>query len=176
VNKSTAIELMVTGETFDFEKGLQLGVINQIWDMPNDQFIEAIQKYAENFCPPTRPPRPSAASSGRAERRRNPFESALAVERELQQQLFQSEDAKEGSRPTSRSASRTSARSNPARPARAPNDETPRLSRWRGVVAAAAVRPQVLDEHELGARAVLAIDQRLAVPAHTARTRIDGPR
>src|SRR5438128_400286 len=55
VNKSTAIELMVTGETFDFEKAQQLGIINQIWDTPtHDEFIEKIQKYAESFCPPHR--------------------------------------------------------------------------------------------------------------------------
>src|SRR5438128_6560935 len=31
VNKATAIELMVTGEAFDLEKGLQLGIVNQVW-------------------------------------------------------------------------------------------------------------------------------------------------
>ena len=97
VNKSTAIELMVTGETFDFEKALQLGIINQIWDKPNAEFLEEIQKYAESFCPPNR----AAKAVGRIKRSVQsgveiPFESALAVERELQQQLFQSEDAKEG--------------------------------------------------------------------------------
>ncbi len=97
VNKSTAIELMVTGETFDFEKGQQLGIVNQIWDMPNDAFLDAIQKYAEQFCPPNK----AAKAVGRIKRSVQsgaeiPFESALAVERELQQQLFQSDDAKEG--------------------------------------------------------------------------------
>jgi enoyl-CoA hydratase/carnithine racemase len=98
VNKSTAIELMVSGETFDFEKGLQLGIVNQVWETAsNDEFIEKIQKYAESFCPPHR----AAKAVGRIKRSVQsgveiPFESALAVERELQQQLFQSEDAKEG--------------------------------------------------------------------------------
>ena len=98
VNKSTAIELMVTGETFDFEKALQLGVINHIWEAAsNDEFIEKIQKYAEQFCPPNK----AAKAVGRIKRAVQtgveiPFEVALAVERELQQQLFQSEDAKEG--------------------------------------------------------------------------------
>src|SRR5262245_26683593 len=98
VNKSTAIELMVSGETFDFEKGMQLGIINQIWETAsNDEFIEKIQKYAESFCPPNR----AAKAVGRIKRSVQsgveiPFESALAVERELQQQLFQSDDAKEG--------------------------------------------------------------------------------
>jgi enoyl-CoA hydratase/carnithine racemase len=98
VNKSTAIELMVSGETFDFERGQQLGIVNQVWETAsNDEFIEKIQKYAESFCPPHR----AAKAVGRIKRSVQsgveiPFESALAVERELQQQLFQSEDAKEG--------------------------------------------------------------------------------
>src|SRR5436190_22306965 len=53
INKSTAIELMVAGETFDVEKALQLGIVNQIWDAAtNDEFLEKVQKYAESFCPP----------------------------------------------------------------------------------------------------------------------------
>jgi enoyl-CoA hydratase/carnithine racemase len=98
VNKSTAIELMVSGETFDFEKAKDLGLVNQIWETAtNDEFIEKVQKYAESFCPPNR----AAKAVGRIKRSVQtgveiPFESALAVERELQQQLFQSEDAKEG--------------------------------------------------------------------------------
>ena len=98
VNKSTAIELMTTGDTFDFEKALQLGIINQIWETAtNDEFIEKIQKYAEQFCPPNK----ASKAVGRIKRSVQtgveiPFETALAVERELQQQLFQSEDAKEG--------------------------------------------------------------------------------
>jgi len=97
VNKSTAIELMVTGETFDFEKGQQLGIINQIWDMPNDAFIEGVQKYAEQFCPPNK----AAKAVGNIKRAVQsgaevPFSESLAIERELQQLLFQSEDAKEG--------------------------------------------------------------------------------
>jgi enoyl-CoA hydratase len=98
INKSTAIELMVTGETFDFEKGAQLGIINQVWETAsNDEFMERIMKYAESFCPPNR----AAKAVGRIKRSVQsgvevPFESALAIERELQQQLFQSDDAKEG--------------------------------------------------------------------------------
>jgi enoyl-CoA hydratase len=98
VNKSLAIELMTTGETFDFERGQQIGLVNQVWPTAtNDEFIEKIQKYAEQFCPPNK----AAKAVGRIKRSVQsgievPFESALAIERELQQQLFQSEDAKEG--------------------------------------------------------------------------------
>jgi len=98
VNKATAIELMATGETFDFEKALALGIVNQIWETAsNDEFLEKVQKYAEQFCPPHK----ASKAVGRIKRSVQsgsevPFESALAIERELQQQLFQSEDAKEG--------------------------------------------------------------------------------
>jgi enoyl-CoA hydratase/carnithine racemase len=98
VNKATAIELMTTGETFDFERGKELGIVNQVWDSPsNDEFLEKVQKYAETFCPPHR----AAKAVGRIKRSVQSgsevaFEQALAIERELQQQLFQSDDAKEG--------------------------------------------------------------------------------
>ncbi len=98
INKATAIELMVTGETFDFERAKELGIVNQVWDSAsNDEFLEKIQKYAEQFCPPNR----ASKAVGRIKRSVQSgsevgFEQALAIERELQQQLFQSEDAKEG--------------------------------------------------------------------------------
>src|SRR5574341_394888 len=98
INKSVAIELMTTGETFDFERAQQLGIVNQVWEAAsNDEFIEKVMKYAESFCPPNR----ASKAVGRIKRSVQSgvevaFESALAIERELQQQLFQSEDAKEG--------------------------------------------------------------------------------
>ena len=98
VNKSTAIELMVEGSTFDFERGKELGLVNQIWDAANVQeFMDKVQAYAEKFCPPHK----ASRAVGRIKRSVQsgaeiPFESALAVERELQQLLFQGDDAKEG--------------------------------------------------------------------------------
>lgn len=98
VNKSKAIELMCTAEVFGFEKALDLGIINDIWETANNaEFLEKIQAYAEQFCPPHR----ASKAVGRIKRSVQsgadlPFESALAVERELQQLLFQGEDAKEG--------------------------------------------------------------------------------
>jgi enoyl-CoA hydratase/carnithine racemase len=98
VNKSKAIELMVTAEVFGFEKALDLGIINEVWDSPDTAtFMDRIQTYAESFCPPNK----ASKAVGRIKRAVQsgaeiPFESALAVERELQQLLFQGEDAKEG--------------------------------------------------------------------------------
>jgi enoyl-CoA hydratase len=98
VGKSKAIELMVSGELFDFERGHQLGIINDVYEAENaGTFLEKVLTYAKQFTSPNR----AAHAVGRIKRSVQtgaeiPFESALALERELQQQLFQSEDAKEG--------------------------------------------------------------------------------
>ncbi len=98
VGKSKAIELMATGELFDFEKGEALGLINQVFDADSaEKFSEQVMEYARQFTTPDK----AARAVGRIKRAVQtgaeiPFESALALERELQQQLFQSEDAKEG--------------------------------------------------------------------------------
>ena len=95
VGKSKAIELMVTGNTFSFEEAQALGIINDIYD--RDGFMENIMEYAKQFCPPNK----ASKAVGRIKRAVQagweiPMESALAIERENQQLLFQSEDAKEG--------------------------------------------------------------------------------
>jgi enoyl-CoA hydratase/carnithine racemase len=98
VGKSRAIELMTTGELFDFENGAELGLVNHIYEAEtNDAFMEQVLTYARQFTPPAK----AARAVGRIKRSVQtgaeiPFESALALERELQQQLFQSEDAREG--------------------------------------------------------------------------------
>ena len=95
VGKSKAIELMVTGNTYSFEEALELGIINDIYE--RDGFMENVMEYARQFCPPNK----AAKAVGRIKRAVQtgweiPLESALAVERENQQLLFQSDDAKEG--------------------------------------------------------------------------------
>jgi len=95
VGKSKAIELMVTGNTFTFEEAKEMGIINDIYE--RDHFMENIMEYARQFTPPNK----AAKAVGNIKRAVQtgweiPMESALAVERELQQRLFASEDAKEG--------------------------------------------------------------------------------
>ncbi|HEX2269677.1 MAG TPA: enoyl-CoA hydratase/isomerase family protein [Pyrinomonadaceae bacterium] len=95
VGKSKSIELMATGELFDFERGLELGLINRLYEGEN--FLSQVMDYARQFTIPNK----AAMAVGRIKRAVHtgseiPFESALALERELQQQLFQSEDAREG--------------------------------------------------------------------------------
>src|SRR6267142_4567037 len=98
VGKSKAIELMATGQLFDFERGEELGIVNQIIDAETgDEFMERVHEYCRQFTLPNK----AARAVGRIKRAVQtgaeiPFESALALERELQQELFQSEDAKEG--------------------------------------------------------------------------------
>lgn len=98
VGKSRAIELMATGLLFDFEKGLELGLLNHVYETVTHQsFVEQVTEYARQFTLPNK----AARAVGRIKRSVQtgaeiPFESALALERELQQQLFQSADAKEG--------------------------------------------------------------------------------
>ena len=98
VGKSKAIELMASGQLFEFERGLELGILNQVFEAKTaEQFAQMVQDYAKQFTTPNK----AAHAVGRIKRAVQtgaeiPFESALALERELQQQLFQSEDAKEG--------------------------------------------------------------------------------
>lgn len=98
VGKSRAIELMATGELFPFERGLELGLVNQIFDAETGElFMQQVMDYARQFTTPNK----AAGAVGRIKRSVQtgaeiPFESALALERELQQQLFQANDAKEG--------------------------------------------------------------------------------
>jgi enoyl-CoA hydratase/carnithine racemase len=98
VGKSKAIELMAAGELFDFEKGETLGLVNRIVDASDAaDFLNQAKDYARQFTTPHK----ASRAVGRIKRAVQtgaelPFESALALERELQQQLFQSEDAREG--------------------------------------------------------------------------------
>jgi len=98
VGKSKAIELMATAELFPFERGLELGLVNQIFDAETgEQFMQQVMEYARQFTTPNK----AAGAVGRIKRSVQTgaeisFEAGLALERELQQQLFQSEDAKEG--------------------------------------------------------------------------------
>jgi enoyl-CoA hydratase/carnithine racemase len=98
VGKAKAIELMVTGDLIDFDQAVDLGIVNQVIEADSHEaFMEKVVEYAERFTTP------GTASMAVGLIKRSvqtgielPFESALAVERELQAQLFASHDAKEG--------------------------------------------------------------------------------
>ena len=97
VGKSRAIELMATGRVFSFEEALDMGLIDHIFE-PEDFFKEVLD-YARQFVPPNK----ASKAVGRIKRAvcsgmEVPLPDALALEREFQQQLFESADASEGLR------------------------------------------------------------------------------
>jgi enoyl-CoA hydratase len=98
VGKSKAIELMVTGATFDFDEAHRYGIVNDVWEADSaEAFMDRIMEYARSFAAPNR----ASKAVGMIKRAVQtgwelPLAEALAVERELQQQLFQSADAREG--------------------------------------------------------------------------------
>jgi len=98
VGKSKAIELMATGQLITFERAQELGILSQVFEAETlEEFAQMVHEYAVQFTTPNK----AAHAVGRIKRAVQTgseisLESALALERELQQQLFQSEDAREG--------------------------------------------------------------------------------
>ena len=95
LGKSRSIEMMVTGRTFSFDEAKELGLVNQVFE--KESFWDDVIAYAKQFCAPGK----ASKAVGSIKRAvcsglEVPFESGLAIERELQQQLFQSSDASEG--------------------------------------------------------------------------------
>jgi enoyl-CoA hydratase len=95
IGKSRAIELMTTGRTFSFEEAEEIGLVNQVFDREN--FFVEVTAYAQQFLPPAK----ASRAVGRIKRSvcsglEMPLAEGLALERELQIDLFKSEDAHEG--------------------------------------------------------------------------------
>jgi enoyl-CoA hydratase len=95
IGRARAIELMATGRTFSFEEALEFGLIHYIYE--RESFWDDVVAYAGQFCPPNK----ASRAVGRIKRAvvtgsEVGFGEALGIERELQQLLFTSEDAKEG--------------------------------------------------------------------------------
>ena len=98
VGKSKAIDMMISGRNYSFDEGVEWGILSQIVEAPSaEEFMKKVYAIAAEYCPPNK----ASKAVGLIKRSCQsgaevPFESALSIERELQQQLFQSEDAKEG--------------------------------------------------------------------------------
>jgi enoyl-CoA hydratase len=97
LGKAKALELMVEGKNLTLDEAHPLGLVNKL--LGADRFLEDVLDYAREFVPPRRASRAvglikRAVHSG-AEMS---FTDGLALERELQQRLFTSEDAAEGIR------------------------------------------------------------------------------
>jgi enoyl-CoA hydratase len=100
LGKAKAIELMATGALFSFEDAHAWGLVNQVWsddDLEGKSFRDALVEYARQFTPPHR----ASKAVGHIKRAvqsglEMSFADGLSLERELQQRLFESEDAREG--------------------------------------------------------------------------------
>ena len=95
LGRGKAIELLATGRTFSFEEAASLGLVTQVFEP--EGWWEKVLDYARQFCPPHK----ASKAVGRIKRSvvtggEMSFHDGLALERELQQQLFESEDAREG--------------------------------------------------------------------------------
>src|SRR5580765_5623626 len=98
--KTRAMELLVTGRLMSMDEAAGLGLVTEVWDtdrLAGKSFRDAVIEYARQFTPPHK----ASLAVGRIKRAVQSVPEAgstegLAIERELQQLLFQSEDAKEG--------------------------------------------------------------------------------
>jgi enoyl-CoA hydratase/carnithine racemase len=93
--KARAVELMITGRLFGFDEAKDLGIVTDV--LPGEGFYERVLEYARGFLPPSRASLAvGAIKRAVASGAEVPLESGLALERELQQRLFTSSDAREG--------------------------------------------------------------------------------
>ncbi len=100
LGKAKSIELMATGRLMSFEDAHALGLVNEVWgdaELKGRSFRDAALDYAKQFTPPNA----ASKSVGLIKRAVQSgleagFQEGLALERELQQRLFESADAAEG--------------------------------------------------------------------------------
>lgn len=100
LGKARAFELMASGRLMSFDEAHAIGLVTEVWDdtvLAGRSFVDAVLAYAERFTPPHK----AAAAVGRIKRAVQSgaevgLADGLALERELQQLLFQSGDAREG--------------------------------------------------------------------------------
>lgn len=98
VGKGRAMEMMVEGANTTMDHALTIGLVNKLW--PHDThegFMRQVMSYAHEFTPPNR----ASMAVGRIKRAvqsglEMSLEQGLALERELQAELFASADCKEG--------------------------------------------------------------------------------
>lgn len=95
VGGAKAMQMMIEANMATPEEARELGLVHEV--LPHEGFVDAVQAYARRFTAPHAPPmaighiKRAVQSGGDL-----PLESGLALERELQQRLFESADAQEG--------------------------------------------------------------------------------
>lgn len=98
LGKSRAIQMMVEGSTMDFDAAAGLGLVNEVWESASHaEFMTRVMEYAGKFTTPGK----ASLAVGNIKRAvqsglEMSFEQGLALERELQAELFASDDAREG--------------------------------------------------------------------------------
>jgi enoyl-CoA hydratase len=95
VGKGRAMELCATGKLIAFEEGLEMGLINHIYEKEN--FMDQVMEYARQYIVPNK----SSLAVGKVKRAIQTglglsLPDGLAFERELLAQAFASEDGNEG--------------------------------------------------------------------------------
>jgi enoyl-CoA hydratase/carnithine racemase len=100
LGKARAMELMVSGRLMSMDDALAVGLVTEVWGdeaLDGKSFLDAVVAYAARYTPPHK----ASRAVGRIKRavQSGPeagFHEGLALERELQQLLFESDDAREG--------------------------------------------------------------------------------
>jgi enoyl-CoA hydratase len=98
VGKGRAMEMMVEGTGLAFEQAQQIGLVNKVWSTDTlEGFARRVMDYAHEFCPPNK----ASLAVGRLKRAVQSgadmaLDHGLALERELQAELFATQDSKEG--------------------------------------------------------------------------------
>ena len=95
IGKARAMEMLATGRTIPVDEALSIGLVNHVFE--EEDFIGKVKEYARQFVAPAK----ASHAVGLIKRSVQtgyelPIAEALGLERELLQQLFESDDAKEG--------------------------------------------------------------------------------
>ncbi len=98
VGRAKALEMMCEGTTVGLAEAATLGLLNKVWSADSaEDFAKRVTTYARSFTPPNK----ASMAVGRIKRAvvsglDMPLGEGLALERELQAELFASSDASEG--------------------------------------------------------------------------------
>jgi enoyl-CoA hydratase/carnithine racemase len=98
VGKARALEMIVEGQSLPVERAYLAELVHKVWEADTgDAFLRKVIDYAHEHCPPNK----ASMAVGHIKRAvqsggEMSLEQGLALERELQQELFRSHDAKEG--------------------------------------------------------------------------------